>query len=992
MSKRILVILVGLCVICFSGSFLFSADAAQSKNANSQHRDSKVPVLNDMDKRCDIPIRPMDKTGLKPVTRTLPDDAEIIYLNPDKADGIPSDFGLPKATVFTEDFEGAFPSGSWALWKPQGSADVSWGQTSYRKAGGSFSAWCAKTGSASPGDGGDVPVDTETWMIVGPFDLSGASSGTMAFDLWLETESGSDYLQYLASLNGTNFGGFQTSTDTSGFERVTVDLTDFGSSDDVTGQPQVWFAWIYQSDYSNRFEGAYVDNISVVTDGGGTQGVYVQTDDNDDNAWSGAPDQDWHFCLFNTNNLHPIEFHFDITETNITSAQLFLLCNDVDEDTEPNNPEVDEVYLNDNFLGTLTGADNEDSTTIFTFNPAFLVPGGRNQVKILVNQGAAADPGDWCVELKMAQLILNGASGGRADCRYVETDKTAYDWGETVHVTYDIDTTLGSQEIRVETNIIAPNTNIVAGSDEIYTTNGAADDPRNVDLVLPGSGQNGVYTVQVLVFDNQTSEYESTCTITVNVGGGGGTPGVYVVEDDNDDNPWSGVPDGDWHFCLFNTNVLHPIEFHFDISETNVTSAQLLLLCNDVDEDTDPSNPEEDEVYFNNHFVGLLTGANNEDSTTIFTLNPAHLVLGGRNQVKILVNQGAAADPGDWCVELKKAQLILNGASGGRASCRYVNTDKSNYAWGENVQVTYDIDTVLSSQSVRVETNIIAPNSNIIAGSDEVFTTNGSADDPRNVNLTLPGTGVDGTYTVQVIVFDTFTGEYESTCTILITIGAGGGAYISYLPHFAEAPGAWLTELTVINATGVAQYVTLMLYGDDGTLYGTTGFSLLPWGGISEPISTYFPTQGVQYGWIKIISNTDCIKGIMKFVYLPAGGTSSLPTVYDTAYRLIYPLMESTGVWNSAFAVVNTEATQATLTAYAYALDGTLLDTAAGLTVPPYGKYVNYIGTAFSATLPEKIMLVVESTTIVTGFALSLDTTISHIVAVPATHCVAPVK
>jgi len=977
-------ILLSFVLVCLLLTPLVSATPAAKQPPGAQDR-APAPVYNDDDQRRDLPVPPSDPANWQPVSRTLPADAHIIHIGPDKTDSIGSGLGVAKATIFQEGFESNLDPGIWSFYRPTGSPDVQWGRSTYRKAAGSYSAWCAQNGAASPGAGGDVPVNTETWIIAGPFDLSTVTAGTISFDLWLETEASYDPLQYLASTNGTNFFGWQTSQNTSGFETFTSDLANY-SSNDLTGESQVWFAWIYISDVSNRFEGAYIDNISVVGDGGGTPGVYVLTDDNDNNAWGGAADGDWNYCLFNTDNKHPIEFHIDVAETNITSAQLFLLCNDVDEDTEPNNPEEDEVYINNNYLGNLRGANNEDSTTVFNVNPAFLVAGGRNRVQILVNQGAAADPGDWCVELKRAQLAINGASGGRADCRYVETDKANYDWSQTVQVTYDIDTTVTNQEIRVETNIISPANTIVAGSDAIFVISGSANDPRNVNLALPAGGQAGQYTVQVLVFDNATGEYESTCTTTITIGGGG-TAGVYVIEDDNDNNAWGGTADGDWHYCLFNTDALHPIEFHIDISETNITSAQLLLLCNDVDEDTNASNPEVDEVYVNGNYVGTLTGANNEDSTTMFTVNPAYLVPAGRNRVTILVNQGAAADPGDWCVELKKAQLIINGASSGRTSCRYVTTDMSTYAWGDTVQVTYDIDTILATQSIRVETNIIAPNSNILAGSDAVYTINGSADDPRNVNLNLPASGVDGVYTVQVLVFDTFTGEFESMCTTLITIGAGGGGYITYLPHFAEEVGAWLTELTLANGTDAAQYVTIMLYGDDGTLHGTTGFSLLPFGSVTEPISTYFPTLNVPFGWLKIITNSDCVKGLMRFTYLPAGGVSTLPTVDITSTRLIFPLMETTVIWNSAFAVVNTTDTTANMTAYAFAPDGTLLATASGLQVAPNGKYVNYLGSAFGVALPPQVMLIVECDQMVTGFALALNGDISKIVAVPASLC-----
>ena len=719
----------------------------------------------------------------------------------------------------------------------------------------------------------------------------------------------------------------------------------------------------------------------------GTPGVYVVTEDNNNNAWGGTADNDWNYCLYNTDTKHPIEFHIDILETGITSAQLLLLCNDVDEDTEPNNPEVDQVYVNDNYVGDLIGANNEDSTSLFNINPAFLNAGGRNQIKIMVNQGQNADPGDWCVQLKRAQLVLNGASGGRADCRYVQTDKAGYDWGETVNVTFDVDSTLGSQTIRVEANIVGPDSNIVAGEDMVYGISGGADDPQIFNLVLPGAGTDGVHTVQLLVFDNSSGEYESMCSVNITVGNAG-TPGVYVIEDDNDNNPWGGTPDGDWHSCLFNNDTLHPIEFHIDISETSISSAQLLLLCNDVDEDTEPSNPEIDQVFVNDNFVGNLTGANNEDSTSLFNVNPAFLVPGGRNRIKILVNQGPNADPGDWCVALKKAQLILNGASGGRASCRYVQTDMSTYAWGNTVQVGFEIDTVLPTQLIRAEVNIISPASNIVAGDDLNYTINGSSNDPQNVNLTLPGSGLDGVYTVQLLIFDSFSGEFETECTTTITIGSGGG-FISYLPHYAEQLGAWLTELTLANATGQPQSVTLIFYAESGLNLGSTGFSLPAMASITQPVLSFYPSLTEPYGWIKIISSSDCVKGLMRFTYIPAGGVSTLPTVEMVDTRIIFPLAENNATWTTAFAVVNTENEWANMTIYAVTQDGTVIGTATGISVPPNGKYVNYVGASFPAVnpFPERIMMIVESDRNVTGYALSFNGTLTNIVAVPASLC-----
>ena len=195
------------------------------------------------------------------------------------------------ATVLSDGFEGAFPGSLWQQWHPSsGAAAVDWGRTTYRKASGSASIWCAAAGPQSPGAGGMSPPNTASWAIAGPFDLSGASSGTLSFDLWLETEANYDYFSWLASFDGSNFSGLRTSQSTSGFQRIEQDLTDWGSAGDVTGRSQVWIAFLYDSDGDTVREGAYVDNVTLATGGGGggSCGTYVLSSDNDGTRSSSA--------------------------------------------------------------------------------------------------------------------------------------------------------------------------------------------------------------------------------------------------------------------------------------------------------------------------------------------------------------------------------------------------------------------------------------------------------------------------------------------------------------------------------------------------------------------------------------------------------------------------------------------------------------------------------------------------------------------------------
>jgi hypothetical protein len=442
------------------------------------------------------------------------------FLPPGSLQGSPRAKTATAATVLSDGFEGTFPGATWQLYHPAGAPDVDWGKTGYKQSTGSASIWCAKSGSASPGNGGDVPVNSQSWVIAGPFDLSAATSAELSFDLWLDTEAGYDFFKWLASTNGTNFSGLQTSTSTSGFQVVSQDLSDWGTAGNLLGQSQVWIAFIYQSDGSNTHEGAYVDQVSLTTNGGGGNcGTYVLTADNDNNAYTGSPDGDWGYCLYNNDPKHPIEFSFDVNESSITSAQLLLLCHDVDQYTEPGNPEIDRVSVNNSYIGDLTGANDEDSTTIFTV-PAGSLTTGRNRVRIDVNQNPGAPPDEWCVEIKQAQLLINGGCSGRASCRSVSTNRTSYNPGETVAVTYEIDTTATSQQIRVESNLVNPDGVIVAGAERNYATSGSTNDPKTVNLTLPANAAAGTYKAQVLVFDSQSGQLESSCEDTFTVGGG----------------------------------------------------------------------------------------------------------------------------------------------------------------------------------------------------------------------------------------------------------------------------------------------------------------------------------------------------------------------------------------------------------------------------------------------------------------------------------------
>ncbi|MBN2431467.1 MAG: hypothetical protein JXQ27_08320 [Acidobacteria bacterium] len=208
----------------------------------------------------------------------------------------------------------------------------------------------------------------------------------------------------------------------------------------------------------------------------------------------------------------------------------------------------------------------------------------------------------------------------------------------------------------------------------------------------------------------------------------------------------------------------------------------------------------------------------------------------------------------------------------------------------------------------------------------------------------------------------------------------------SYLPHFAQEDGAWLTELTLANPTNTPQDVTLEVYAEaGGAPVSTATHTLAAHGGLSQPVDELFDSWELTGGWIRLRTATDAVKGIMKFTGLFSDATSSLPTVYLTAPRLVFPLMESTAWWMSAFALVNPGDSPVTFSVYAYTFDGTLVGSFND-SLAENGKYVRFLSADLFGlvSLPEKMFVIIEANGALTGFALTLSSDYTEIVAVPA--------
>ncbi len=142
-----------------------------------------------------------------------------------------------------------------------------WDGTAYRANSGAWAAWPAAGGADgySPSINNNKYFDNmDTRMIYGPFDLSDAGDAQVYFYLWREIEPGFDYLTFEVSLDGVNFqelarwdGFVQT------WELESISLRNYTGYSRPVGDSRVWVAWRFFSDSSVRYQGPWVDDISI---------------------------------------------------------------------------------------------------------------------------------------------------------------------------------------------------------------------------------------------------------------------------------------------------------------------------------------------------------------------------------------------------------------------------------------------------------------------------------------------------------------------------------------------------------------------------------------------------------------------------------------------------------------------------------------------------------------------------------------------------------
>ena len=170
-------------------------------------------------------------------------------------------------TLVTEDFESAFPTGNWSVFDGDGTAygEYYWGVDYTHSNSLTYSAWCAADGQAALQlESNLYPNNCNSWMVYGPIDLSHADTALVKFSTWLNSKKDHDYLCWIASIDSIEFYGQGISgTPDENWQDCTFDLTNVYKLGNLTGEDNVWLAFLFFSDEADSAEGAYLDDIFI---------------------------------------------------------------------------------------------------------------------------------------------------------------------------------------------------------------------------------------------------------------------------------------------------------------------------------------------------------------------------------------------------------------------------------------------------------------------------------------------------------------------------------------------------------------------------------------------------------------------------------------------------------------------------------------------------------------------------------------------------------
>ena len=176
--------------------------------------------------------------------------------------------------------------------------------------------------------------------------------------------------------------------------------------------------------------------IAAIGDGELHPGTYFQTEDNENNAGTGNPDNDLDTYLFRRNTEHPIEVNVTIPAGELPTQSCYVAVRTYDVNSSgqmyPETAEYDVLYVNGTPVGVLTGLDYDWNTSFYQV-PVDCLREGENTIQVVMyncpdidhfssigytdaeieaalNDGRLDTRPNWGVNIDWVQLVCDGGS------------------------------------------------------------------------------------------------------------------------------------------------------------------------------------------------------------------------------------------------------------------------------------------------------------------------------------------------------------------------------------------------------------------------------------------------------------------------------------------------------------------------------------------------------------------------------------------------------
>ena len=107
----------------------------------------------------------------------------------------------------------------------------------------------------------NYPNNLNAWLISGPFDLSDATAADVSFMVWQRTQTDQTGSAGWRRAMAATFMGGATAGASDDWEWITFDLSDVPTLGNLLGQPQVWIAFLLQTDGAGTDQGVFVDAV-----------------------------------------------------------------------------------------------------------------------------------------------------------------------------------------------------------------------------------------------------------------------------------------------------------------------------------------------------------------------------------------------------------------------------------------------------------------------------------------------------------------------------------------------------------------------------------------------------------------------------------------------------------------------------------------------------------------------------------------------------------